>query len=90
MQVDVYKGSSGVYFGPNAIAGAINFITDIDYSNSYSIGGSNINNLNLNYNTTKITDNDWHLNFKGSLNNNETKSVIQQMVKKKMVLEIIN
>jgi len=75
-QVDVYKGSSGVHFGPNAIAGAINFITDIDYSNSYSMGGSNINNLNLNYNTTKITNNDWHLNFKGSLNNNETKSAI--------------
>ncbi len=53
-QVDVYKGSSGVHFGPNAIAGAINFITDIDYSNSYSMGGSNINNLNLDYNTTKI------------------------------------
>ena len=75
-QVDVYKGSNGVHFGPNAIAGAINFITDIDYSNSYSIGGSNNNNLNLNYNTTKITNNDWHLNFKGSLNNNETKSAI--------------
>ena len=40
------------------------------------MGGSNINNLNLNYNTTKITNNDWHLNFKGSLNNNETKSAI--------------
>lgn len=75
-QVDVYKGSNGVHFGPNAIAGAINFITDIDYSNSYSIGGSNNSNFNLNYNTTKITNNDWHLNFKGSLNNNETKSAI--------------
>jgi len=75
-QVDVYKGSNGAHFGPNAIAGAINFITDIDYSNSYSIGGSNNNNLNLNYNTTKITNNDWHLNFKGSFNNNETKSAI--------------
>jgi len=81
-QVDVYKGSSGVHFGPNAIAGAINFITDIDYSNSYSMGGSNINNLNLNYNTTKITNNDWHLNFKGSLNNNETKSAIAKGVEK--------
>lgn len=75
-QVDVYKGSSGVHFGPNAIAGAINFITDIDYSNSFSMGGSNSNNLNLNYNSTKITNNDWHFNFKGSLNNNETKSAI--------------
>ena len=76
LQVDVYKGSSGVHFGPNAIAGAINFITDIDYNNSFSVGGANKDNLNLNYNSTKITNNDWHLNFKGSLNNNETKSAI--------------
>ena len=75
-QVDIYKGSNGVHFGPNAIAGAINFITDIDYNNSFSMGGSNSNNVNLNYNTTKITNNEWHLNFKGSLNNNETKSAI--------------
>ena len=75
-QVDVYKGSNGAHFGPSAIAGAINFITDIDYSNSLSMGGSNGENLNLNYNTTKITNNEWHLNFKGTLNNNETKSAI--------------
>ena len=53
-QVDIYKGSSGVHFGPNAIAGAINFITDEEgYDNSYTIGGSNEDNLNLNYNKRK-------------------------------------
>ena len=35
-QVEVYKGSNGAHFGPDAIGGAINFVTDIDYSNSYS------------------------------------------------------
>ena len=75
-QVDIYKGSSGAHFGPNAIAGAINLITDIDYENSYSIGGTNSKNLNLSYNSVKITNNDWHLNFKGAVNNNETKSAI--------------
>lgn len=75
-QIDVYKGSNGAHFGPNAIAGAINLITDIDYENNYTLGGSNKNNFNLNYNTTKITKNNWHLNFKGSVNNNETKSAI--------------
>ena len=75
-QVDVYKGSSGAHFGPNAIAGAINFITDIDYKNSFSIGGLNNENFNLNNNYTKITNNDWHLNFKGSINNSKTKSAI--------------
>ena len=71
-QIDVYKGSSGVHFGPNAIAGAINLITDIDYNNNYSIGGTDKENFNLNYNSTKITNNDWHLNFKGITNSNET------------------
>ena len=62
-QVDIYKGSSGVHFGPNAIAGAINFITDVDYDNSYTIGGSNEDNFNLNYNKTKITINDQSFEF---------------------------
>lgn len=75
-QVDVYKGSSGAHFGPNAIAGAINFITDVEYKNSFSVGGMDKSNLNLNNNYTKITDNNWHLNFKSSINNNKTKSSI--------------
>ena len=43
-QIEVYKGSNGSHFGPDAIGGAINFITDIDYNNSYSISGFNLNN----------------------------------------------
>ena len=81
-QVDIYKGSSGVHFGPNAIAGAINFITDIEYKNSFSAGGKDKNNLNLNNNYTKITDNNWHLNFKGSINKNKTKSAIADGIEK--------
>ena len=38
-QIEVYKGSNGAHFGPDAIGGAVNFITDIDYTNSYSING---------------------------------------------------
>ncbi len=75
-QVEVYKGSNGSHFGPDAIGGAINFITDIDYNNSYSLSGFNLNNNSLNYNQTKITDNDWHLNFKGAANQIKTDSAI--------------
>ena len=32
-QIEVYKGSNGAHFGPDAIGGAINFVTDVDYTN---------------------------------------------------------
>ena len=43
-QIEVYKGSNGAHFGPDAIGGAINFITDVDYTNSYSVSGFNLQN----------------------------------------------
>ncbi len=75
-QVEVYKGSNGAHFGPSAIGGAINFITDIDYQNSYSISGFNFNNNSIDTNYTKLTDNGWHINFKGSNTNSLTNSSI--------------
>ena len=75
-QIEVYKGSNGAHFGPDAIGGAINFITDVDYTNSYSVSGFNFHNNSIDYNTTKITDSGWHLNFKGSSNQSKTDSAI--------------
>ncbi len=75
-QIEVYKGSNGAHFGPDAIGGAINFVTDIDYTNSYSVNGFNLKNNSLDYNTTKITDSGWHLNFKGAANQIKTDSSI--------------
>ena len=75
-QIEVYKGSSGAHFGPSAIAGAINLITGIDYTNSYSISGFSKKNNSLANNYTKITDNGWHLNLKGSTTTSETGSAI--------------
>ncbi len=75
-QIEIYKGSNGSHFGPDAIGGAINFITDVDYNNSLSVSGFNFKNNSVNYNTTKITDNGWHLNFKGAANQMETDSAI--------------
>ena len=73
-QIEVYKGSNGAHFGPDAIGGAINFVTDVDYTNSYSVGGFSPNNNSLDYNMTKITENGWHLNFKGASNYSKTDS----------------
>jgi vitamin B12 transporter len=75
-QIEVYKGSNGSHFGPDAIGGAINFVTDIDYNNSFSVSGFSDRNNSIVYNQTKITDNDWHLNFKGVTNQMRTDSAI--------------
>ena len=75
-QIEVYKGSSGSHFGPSAMAGAINFITDIDYTNSYALSGFNEKNNSIDGNYSKVTDNGWHLNFKGAITQNKTNSAI--------------
>ena len=75
-QIEIYKGSNGAHFGPDAIGGAINFVTDVDYTNSFSVNGFSYNNNSANYNTTKITNNGWHLNFKGAANQSKTDSAI--------------
>jgi len=79
-QIEVYKGANGAHFGPSAIAGAINFITDIDYINSYSVSSTLFENISRNNsadgNYSKIIENGWHLNFKGSATQSETNSAI--------------
>lgn len=64
-QVEIYKGANGAIFGPAAIGGAINFVTAIDYQNSYSISASNSRNNSASGNYTYIADNGWHHNFRG-------------------------
>ena len=75
-KIEIYKGSSGAHFGPSAVAGAINFVTSIDYTNSYSISGFSGKNNSSVINYTKITDNDWHLNLNSSVTLSETGSAI--------------
>ena len=79
-QIEVYKGANGAHFGPSAIAGAINFITDIDYANTYSVNSTIFENIlkndSVDGNYTKIIDNGWHINFKGAATQNETNSAI--------------
>ena len=87
-QIEIYKGSNGSHFGPDAIGGAVNFITDIDYNNGYSVSGFNFNNNSINYNQTKITDNGWHLNFKSSVNQSKTNSAIADGTEKDAVHNI--
>ncbi len=73
-QIEIYKGASGAIFGPAAIGGAINFITDIDYENTISLGGSNSRNNSISGNYTYITKNGWHHNIKGGTSQSEYSS----------------
>jgi len=64
-QIEIYKGANGAIFGPAAIGGAINFVTDIDYENSILINGSDSRNNSISGNYTYIAKNGWHHNIKG-------------------------
>ena len=63
-QIEIYKGASGAIFGPAAIGGAINFVTDIDYQNSISLSGSNSRTNSVSGNYTYLADNGCHHNIK--------------------------
>src|SRR5210317_732780 len=55
-QIDVYKGSSGAHWGADAVGGAINFRTTIDYDNTLNISGNhNDKTISGNY-YTNIND----------------------------------
>ena len=73
-QIEIYKGASGAIFGPAAIGGAINFVTDIDYVNSLSINGSNSRNNSISGNYTYISKGGWHHNIKGGSSQSEYSS----------------
>ncbi len=75
-QVEVFKGSNGAHFGPDAIGGAVNLITDIEYQNTLSFNGFNKNNNSFDGNIFKIFDNGWHINAKGAVNQSVTDSAI--------------
>ena len=62
-QIEIYKGASGAIFGPAAIGGAINFVTDINYENSISLSGSSSRTNSIDGNYTYITESGWHHNI---------------------------
>ena len=74
-QIEIYKGASAAIFGPAAIGGAINFVTDIDYENSLSLNTSDSRNNSISGNYTYVTENGWHHNIKGGSAQAESISV---------------
>ena len=74
-QIEIYK-ANGAHFGPSAIAGAVNIVTDFDYNDSISIQGSDNQNNSFNFNKTVFTDNNWKINLKGANTKNKVLSSI--------------
>ncbi len=64
-QIEIYKGASAAIFGPAAIGGAINFVTAIDYENSFLLSASDKRNNSISGNYTYITEGGWQHNIKG-------------------------
>ncbi len=62
-QIEIYKGASGAIFGPAAIGGAVNFVTDINYQNSMSLNGSSSRTNGFEGNYTYVTEEGWHHNL---------------------------
>ena len=57
------KVLAGAIFGPAAIGGAINFVTDIDYQNTVLVSGSSGRTNSISGNYTYLAKNGWHHNI---------------------------
>jgi outer membrane cobalamin receptor len=73
-QVEVYKGTAAAHWGADAIGGAVNLITTVDYDNKISVGGSgDSRTINGNYHTRH---NDWDINISAGTHESETQSAL--------------
>ena len=72
--IEVYRGPAAAHFGPDAIGGAVNLITAIDYQNKMTVGSATGGgDIAGNYYTEK---NGWKINLKGGLHKSESESAL--------------
>jgi len=73
-QVEVYKGTAAAHWGADAIGGAVNLITTVDYQNKIAMGGSaDSRTINGNYHTRHE---DWDINISAGTHESETQSAL--------------
>ena len=70
-QIEVYKGSAGAHYGADAIGGAVNLVTTVDYQKKISADKDTVNG-NYYWNTS----NDWDISVSGGVHESETKSAL--------------
>ena len=74
MQIDVYKGSAGAHWGADAVGGAINFRTTVDYENSLGLRGDGSDKtVNGNYYTNL---NDFNISISAGQHKSENVSAL--------------
>jgi vitamin B12 transporter len=72
--IEVYRGPSAAHFGPDAIGGAVNLITSIDYQNKITVGSATGGgDVAGNYYTEK---DGWKINVKGGLHSSKSESAL--------------
>jgi len=72
--IEVYRGPSAAHFGPDAIGGAVNLITAIDYQNKMTVGSATGGgDMAGNYYTEK---NGWKINVKGGAHKSKSVSAL--------------
>lgn len=69
--IEVYKGSAGAHYGADAIGGAVNFVTTVDYDKRISADTETIHG-----NYYVRTANDWDISISGGIHESETQSVL--------------
>ncbi len=69
--IEVYKGSAGAHYGADAIGGAVNFVTTVDYDKRIS---TDTDTVVGNYHVR--TDNDWDISVSGGVHESESQSVL--------------
>ena len=69
--IEVYKGSAGAHYGADAIGGAVNFVTHVDYEKRISIDSENMSG-----NYYVRTPNDWDISVSGGVHESETQSAL--------------
>lgn len=73
-QVEVYKGTAAAHWGANAIGGAVNLITSVDYDNKiYTVGSGDSKTISGNYYTRH---NEWDINVSAGTLESETVSAL--------------
>ena len=74
-RIEVYKGSASAHWGADAIGGAVNLVTDIDWQNKIIVGGAN-GTKSIEGNFVKEM-NGWQIGVSGGLHESKTESALK-------------